>query len=302
MLSHFDWLRLSRTGAELLATLQLFADNPDAPFVQAHLGPPHSALNGPCQRCWIYPPAAKKRRARYCPTCQDILNRAWRLGNTSRNAIVLWGFVNQLPRQLCPGSGFQDSRTLRPRSGQALGTYIHDDNRFLLVLYQRELRPWLQELALYHGADLKGFIQIFPTVGTRHPTMGELISRIVHGEARFPMDRLWVRFFSDLQQVFRPHLSEREGVLTFEIAAFLSTLEMAAVFRTVLRPDEQKLLYKLLHMENVGNAQFYWGRILGHFSQEAKDMLDAWGIRHWSEAQTNLLYELVEYVTYYQSR
>jgi len=130
--------------------------------------------------------------------------------------------------------------------------------------------------------------------------MGELISRIVHGEARFPMDRLWVRFFSDLQQVFRPHLSEREGVLTFEIAAFLSTLEMAAVFRTVLRPDEQKALRELLHMEDTGQAQFYWGRLLGHLSREARDMLSAWGIRQWSKAQINLLYELVEYVAFYQ--
>jgi hypothetical protein len=171
------------------------------------------------------------------------------------------------------------------------------------MLYQRELKPWLQELALYHGADLKGFIQIFPTVGTRYPNMGELISRIVYNESRFPMDRLWVRFFSDLQQVFKPHLYEREGVLTFEVTDFLSTLEMATVFRTVMRPEEQRLLQKLLQMEveDVGNIQFYWGRILSHFSQEAKDMLNAWRIRQWSKAQTDLLFELVQYVTFYQS-
>lgn len=293
MLSHFDWLRLSRTGAELLATLRLFADNSELPS-EGELGPPHSALDGPCQRCWVYPRRSSKRRARYCSTCQDVLSRAWRLGDVSRHAIVTWGFVNQLPRQLGTGSGFQDSRIL--------GTYVHDENHFLLMLYRRELKPWLQELGLYHGADLKGFIQIFPTVGTRRPTMGELVSRIVHNEARFPMDRLWVRFFSDLDQVFKPYLYDREGVLTFEISEFLSVLEMAAVFRTVLRPDEQKLLHELLHMEDVGNIQFYWGRILGHFSQEAKDMVDAWGIRQWSRAQIDLLYELVEYVTFYQSR
>jgi hypothetical protein len=292
MLNHFDWLRQSRTGAELLATLQLFASNDEIPFDRETLGPPHSALSGPCQRCWVYSPSKKRR---YCPMCQEILNRAWRLGGISRNAIVLWGFVNQLPRQLHTGSGFQDSRTL--------GTYVHDENHFLLMLYQRELKPWLQELALYHGADLKGFMQIFPTVGTRYPNMGELISRIVYNESRFPMDRLWVRFFSDLQQVFKPHLYEREGVLTFEITDFLSTLEMATVFRTVMRPEEQRLLQKLVQMEveGVGNVQFYWGRILSHFSQEAKDMLNAWRIRQWPKAQIDLLYELVQYVTFYQS-
>ncbi len=291
LLSCFDWLRLSRTGAELLATLQLLADDPELPL-EGELGPPHSALNGPCQRCWVYPRRAKKRSARYCPVCQDILNRAWRLGNVSRNAIVTWGFVNQLPRQLRTSSGFQDSRIL--------GSYVHDENHFLLMLYQRGLKPWLQELALYHGADLKGFIQIFPTVGTREPNMGEFLSRIIHNEARFPMDRLRVRFFSAPHQIFRPHLYDREGVLTFGIAEFLSVLEMAAVFRTVLRPDEQKALRELLHMEDTGQAQFYWGRLLGHLSREAKDMLNAWGIRQWSRAQINLLYELIEYVAFYQ--
>ena len=292
MLSRFDWVRLSQTGAELLATLQHLAEDPELCSIQQGLGPPLSALSGPCQRCWVYPPPAKKDYARYCPTCHDILTRARRLGYLSRHAIVAWGWVNQLPRQLHTGGGFQDT--------PILGAYIHDEGHFLLMLCQRELKSLLRELVLYHGAGLKGLIQIIPTVGARGASMGELLSRMVYHEGRFPMDRLRVRFFSRPYQVFRPHVYDNRGVLTFEITEFLSLLEMAAVFRTILRPREQEMLHKLLHLEDIGQAQFYWGRLLGCLSQEARDMLTAWNIRQWPEAQIDLLYELVEYVTFYQ--
>ena len=292
MLSPFDWLRLSRTGAELLATLQHLAEDPELASVPEALGPPPSALSGPCQRCWVYPPPVEEHSARYCPTCHDILTRARRLGYISRHAIVIWGWVSQLPRQLHTGLGFQDSHIL--------GTYLHDETHFLLMLCRQELKSLLRELVLYHGAELKGLIQIFPTVGFGKPNMGEFLCRIVHHEGRFPMDRLRVRFLSRRHQIFRLHAYDKQGVLTFEITEFLSMLETAAVFRTILRPGEQKMLYELLHMEDRGEAQFYWGRLLGYLSQEARDMLDAWGIRRWPEAQINLLYRLVGYVTFYQ--
>ena len=292
MLSRFDWVRLSQTGAELLATLQHLAEDPELCSIQQGLGPPLSALSGPCQRCWVYPPPAKKDYARYCPTCHDILTRARRLGYLSRHAIVAWGWVNQLPRQLHTGGGFQDIHIL--------GTYVHDDAHFLLVLYRQELKSLLQELVLYHGAELKGLIQIIPTVGVGGASMGELLSWMIHHERRFPMDQLRVRFFSHPYQVFRPHVYDKMGVLTFEITEFLSMLEMAAVFRTILLPREQKMLYELLSMKDAGEARFYWGRLMGYLSQEAKDMLSAWSIRQWPEAQINLFYQLVEYVTFYQ--
>jgi hypothetical protein len=222
-----------------------------------------------------------------------LLTRAKRLGNTSRQALVVWGFVNQLPRPLRTGDGFQDH--------SVLGTYVHDDSRFLLVMQRRELKPWLQELVLYHGADLKGFLQIFPTVGSDDASMGEVLCRVVHHEARFPLDVLRIRFFSAFHQVFRPHIYDQEGILTFEITEFLSLLEMAAVFRTILRPNEQKMLQELLGLDDPGQAQFYWGRFLGYVSQEARDMLTAWGVRQWSKAQARLFYELIEHVSYYQS-
>ena len=170
------------------------------------------------------------------------------------------------------------------------------------MLHRRALQPWLQDVALYHGADLKGFLQIFPTTGIGDVGMGELLCRIVHNESRFPMDRLRVRFFADPDQIFIPHLLEREGVLTFDFADFLRTLEMASVFRSILRPDDQQTLYELLRMPETGETQFYWGRLFGALRPEARDMLEAWKIRHWSPAQINLLYDLIQYVAFYQSR
>ncbi len=68
----------------------------------------------------------------------------------------------------------------------------------------------------------------------------------------------------------------------------------------MLKPDEQKILYRLLHMTNTAQAQLYWGRFWGALAPEARDMLSAWGIRTWSLYQVNLLYELVDYVALYQ--
>lgn len=290
MLAPFDLLRLSLTGSELLATMRLIADSAELPTA-GELGPPRSALDGPCVRCWVYPRQVHRRVSRYCPTCKSILTNAWRLRGISPRIILLWGFVNKLPRQL------QD----RNKSGSPVGVYIRDENHFLLALYYRDLKTWLREMMLYYGDELKGLIQIFPTTGGHGPTMGELLIRIVHNDSRFPMDRLRVRFFSKVNQIFCPHTYDKEGVLTFDMIDFLSMLEMASVFRAKLRPEEQRLLYKLLSAEDIGNIQFYWGRVMGYFDQGVRDMLNAWKVRYWSEAQANLFYKLIEYVELYQS-
>ena len=321
MLERFDWLRRSGTGAELLATLQywetaswrademLAAASPSslaqeqppanqeardqaAPHATpialgAAPGPPHSALHGPCARCWLYPTTGRPR-SRYCPTCEEILGRARRLDAVVRSTVFVWGFVNRPPRQ--PAAGF---RNLHP-----LATYVHDDRHFLTALHQRELKPWLQELLLYHGDDLKGVLQVFPALSAKEPTAGEVLVRLSHREARFPLDRLRVGFFPAIKHVFHPRLYEREGVLTFDVSDFLNTLELAAVFISVLYPDEQKFLYRLLHTEESNEAQFMWGRFLGALRPEARDMLNAWGLRQWSLPQVNLLYELVDYVRF----
>lgn len=288
MLGPFDWLRRSRNGPELLATLRYLEAAPELPAKDGEPGPPPSALNGPCRRCWIYPRA----RGGYCITCRAILDEAWKLRDLVSEAVVVWGFVNRLPRQR-PGGGSATEKRI-------LGAYAPDERHFLLMLRQQELKPWLQELVLYHGTDLKGLLQVFPPADGKSALMGDLLALVIHQEARFPPDQLRVRFFSRLAQVFHPRPYEREGVLNFTITDFLNTLDLATIFRTVLRPDEQKMLYKLLHTADSAEAQFLWGRFLGMLSQEARDMLNAWGVRQWSEYQISLLYELVDYVAFYR--
>ena len=113
------------------------------------------------------------------------------------------------------------------------------------------------------------------------------------------MDQLRVRFYSAPHQIMKPHTRDKQGLLTFEVSEFLSLLEMAAVFRTILRPTEQELLYQLVNLEDTSEEQFYWGRFMGFLSQEAKDMLNAWRIRQWPKGRIKLLYELVDYVAFY---
>jgi hypothetical protein len=217
MLDRFDWLRRSRTGAEFLATLRCFQAMPELFTGGGEFGPPFSALNGPCWRCWVYPRGGTSPRTGYCPICQAILDGAGEYGITSRYAAVIWGYVNRLPRSARAGSG-------------TLGAYICDERHFLVAMVQQELKPWLQELLLYDGEELKGLLQVFPTVGLKEPSMGELLAHIVHREARFPPDRLRVSFFPALRQVFHSRTYEKEGVLTFEATEFLNTLELATVF------------------------------------------------------------------------
>lgn len=292
MLNSFDWIRQSYTGAELLATIKCLEEKPDL-FNVEEIGPPHSALDGPCQRCWTYPRAPSSyKTSRYCKSCWAILARASQLGRISRRAIAVWGFVNRLPKQLESGESFQDA--------VILGTYVHDQNHFLLMMHRQQLKTWLQELAIYHGTELKGHIQILPTTGVGTGlSMGDVLCRAIYYETRFPMDQLRIRFFSAPHQLLRPHVYDQRGILTFEASEFLSLLEMAAVFRTLLRPETQQILHELLHLEDTSEEQFYWGRFLSYLSPEAKDMLNAWKIRQWPRHRIELLYKLVDYVAFY---
>lgn len=292
MLSSFDWVRLSRTGAELLATLEFVKTRPDIfPSAEEDVGPPFSALDSPCQRCWVYAPLPGRR---YCRACQSVLARAAHLSRRSYAAVVVWGFVNQLPRQLWASEGFYREHTW--------GDYVRDEHHFLLVMHRRQLKPWLQELALYHGSDLKGIIQVLPTSGTKFESaMGNILCLAAYQEARFSMDRLHVRFFSAPHQLLHPHTRDRAGLLTFDVPDFLSLLETAAVFRSLLRPEEQKSLYELLKLEDPGEEQFYWGRFTASLNQDTRDMLSAWRVRQWPKSRVKLLYELVDYVGLYQT-
>ncbi len=299
MLSIFDWLRRSRSGAELLAILKYSVTDSDLFPIEGKPGSPLSAFDRPCRRCWIYPcmttenPDMSSDTSDCCRSCQAITDKAKTMGHTSRQAIIVWGFVTHIPEQLQAETkkGFYAEKVI--------GSYIHDENHFLLTIHRRELKTWLQELLIYEGTALKGLIQVFPTTGEgKRGTMGEILCRAVHQEARFPMNMLRVRFFSSPFQVFAPHTRDDKGLLTFEATEFLRLLEMAEIFRSLLKPDEQKALQQLIGLKDKREEQFYWGRFMGHLSQEAKDMLGAWKIRQWSAHQLKLLYELIEYASY----
>ncbi len=303
MLNTFDWLRRCHSGAELLATLEYSQVDTYLLPPEEEIGPPLSAFERPCPRCWIYPglkPEALSPKFRdnakhgYCRSCLAITNRSKALGNVSRVCVVIWGCVSHVPDQLLTRDGFY--------ADKAIGSYIHDEHRFLLLIHRRELKTWIQELLIYHGSDMRGLFHIFPTTGGgQRGSMGEILCGAIYHESRFPMDMLRVRFFSNPFQVFSPGDRDEKGLLTFEAAEFLRLLEMTEIFRSFLRPEEQKALHELVRLKNRKEEQFYWGRFMGYLSQQAKDMLNAWKIRQWPKNRIRLLYELTDYVHYHQN-
>ena len=284
MLNSFDWIRLSHTGTELLATLKClkeFIPKPDS------LGPPHSAIDSPCLRCWIYPrlPDSEGIEHLYCQSCQLIIDRSHGMVYNIRRMTVIWGFVNILPRQLRDEKAFNVN---------IIGSYIHDKNHFLLVIDRKYLKPWTEEIIIYNGSDMRGLIQIFPTTGV---SMGDMICRAMHQEANRPMDKLRVRFHSTPRKLLTPHIFDQKGILTFDISDFLSLLEMATIFRVLLKPEEQQMLHDILSIKDPLEEQFYWGRFQGNLNQKTKDMLNSWKLREWTKERIKLLYEIVDYVT-----
>lgn len=286
MLTPFDWLRRAESGAELLATLDLL-EGPDFPYIR-EMGPPLSAFSTPCQRCWIYPQLDNNI---YCNNCYSILHQARRRTIRTYQFILVWGYLNRLPRFL--------ETPFQPLEGLPAGQiYRHDNHRFLMAMPKRSLQPWLQELMLYHGTELTGFLQAFPTMGRGDSTnMTDVFCRLVNRENTQPMNQLWIRFYSLAHHVFRPHTREQAGLLTFNVVDFLAIMEMSLVFRSILRPHEQEMLRELLTMTMTDSEeQFYWGRFLGVLNQKAKDMLEAWKVRRWSHERVKMLYELTDYV------
>ncbi|OEU52796.1 MAG: hypothetical protein BA872_02425 [Desulfobacterales bacterium C00003060] len=291
MLSIFDWLRRCRSGAELLATMKCHVLEPHLFPNQEEIGSPFCFSDGPCQRCWIYPPCRTSSRLKYCKACMAIMRRAAKLGDASRRSVVIWAFVNRVPGQLQRSEGFYKN--------DVTCFYVHDDNHFLMMMNRYKLKAWLQELLIYHGPDLKGLIQIFSTTGeTRKGGMGDILCRAVHQESRFPMDQLRIRFFPDPYQLLTPHVRDKEGLLTFEVTEFLRLLEMTTIFRALLPPREQEMLRDLTNLNDSKEEHFYWGRFMGYLSPEAKDMLSSWNLRQWPKNRIRLLYELANYAPF----
>lgn len=292
MLTQFDWLRRCKTGAELIATLNYFSNYPDLNLSDLKQGMPFSAIGRLCHRCSIYVPVyQRKKHHRYCRFCKKILQLRQQFIPRSRYAIMIWGYVNEVPRHV------QKTKT----SNSVHGVYIHDEKRFLISLSQKHIKEWLQELVIYSGTGLKGLLQIFPSVGQlQNLNMGDYLAWAIHHETTLPMDQLRIRFFTSPRQLINPKAREQDGLLTFNISEFINMLDMVEVFRTNLRPHEQKELYELLNLNDTKEEHFYWGRFLGQLSQEAKDMLTAWKIRQWSKNQINFLYHLIRYVVFHQ--
>ena len=286
MLKNFDWIRRCRSGTELLATLVYLSEDPAFSSDEEKIGPPHSALDSPCERCWIYP---REEGGRYCRFCKAILARARKVYRLLPNSAMIWGYVNQLPGSL--RNGEEASRS------HILGAYVHDEHHFLAMMQRRWIKRWIQEWVIQHGADLKGVVQIVPSMAPK-PTigMGDILCKAIHNETSLPMDKMRVRFYSAPMQMITTRKRDRKRLLDFEISEFLGLLEMAEVFRVLLRPNEQKELFELLTLNDAKEEQFYWGRFVTFLDQRAKDMLAAWNIRKWPRSRIQLLYEVVDYV------
>ncbi len=289
MLEPFDWIRRCKSGSELLATLDSLDTDPGLFDGRDGPGPPITLFDRPCRRCWVYPPAGGA--ATLCKACRAVMAGNDRRKDDRAWSAAIWAHVNRLPAGLAGRTGFYADRIQ--------GAFVRDERHFLLILERRRLKAWLQETLVYHGAALKGLFQVFPAVsGAGKRSMGEILCRAVQLDARFPMDVLRVRFYPKPNQLFFPKKRDQQGVLTFEVTAFLRLLEMSRVLRSLLRPDAQDLLRELLELKDKSEEQFYWGRFMGMLTPEARDMLEAWRIRTWARPQVQLLYEMFNYAEY----
>lgn len=290
MLSIFDWLRRSRSGAELLSTLYHLESTPQVFQKKGEIGPPTSGVDGPCIRCWIHP-RVEEPYGPFCEICGTILSRISSFDRLSRRCVITWGFVNFLPTPLLQKKGGKTPNTLP--------FYSPDQNHFLMAMESYRLKDWLQDVLLHHGSELRGLMTFFPTLGNRAPhRMGDALCRVIHQDSRFPMNKLRVRFFSEPHQVSAAHRREKEGLLTFEASEFLGLLEMTSIFRARLHPNEQRMVKEIIALKDPREKGFYWGRLMSLISQEAKDMLSAWNFRQWPENRIKLLYELIDYVPF----
>ena len=295
MLTAFDWIRRVRSGSELLAILQMLRQEPGCfTRLQAILGfdvygPPPNALAMPCERCWLYP---RLSTSIYCIACRVIRDGTRESSLPARDALVIWGHVNRVPQPL--------RQQLRFGPVELLGNFSHDAHHLLLMLRRQDLQSWLQELLLYYGAELRGYLQFFPSVGINDDGlgMGDLLCQAIRNESYFPLDRLRLRFYVRPHHLLLPQNFDRDQLLTYEASEFVSLLEMAVIYRSVLPPTDQAILYELLTNTEEREAGFYWGRLMGVLNQQGRDLLEAWNIRLWPEHRVHFFYELTRYVAY----
>jgi len=294
MQSIFDWIRFCRTGGEVIATLEYFKHNPVDRLAEIKaLAGPITADQAPCSRCWRHPAYSRKAGAyrAHCRTCEWIVKTAGSRSQQSSHSIVIWGHVDRLPEHLVSQSGLY---------GRVDVLSHHTDSRhFLLVMDRRTVREWIRETMLYHGSDLKGFIQCFPTSGQMvSGNMGERICVAAHYDNLFPMDRLLIRLYVKTQYLDHPSRFQNKGIFTYAVQEFIRMLDMAAIFRSLLNPQEQELLKTLAAVKSEDESRFSWGRLIGALSPEARDMLSSWNFRSWTQDQIATLYAFFDYVDF----
>ncbi len=288
MLTNFDWLRICRDGSELLAVLELIATQPHILSQETQLGHPLAGLTHPCQRCWILPKQESFRK-NFCQTCSDIQRHKKKFSKQAYHSVIIWGEVNQIPRPV------HDCFRQKNFWG-----FVRDPQHFLAVLPKIKLKFWLQDIMVYHGSEIEGVLVIFPTAGeSPRGNMSDVLCTYIFDASRtIPNNRLWVRFYPRPFDFFNANTREKHGLIPLEITEFIHMLEMASIFRSLLRPDIRDILFTLLKIEDFQEEQFYWGRFMAKLTPESKDMLNAWNIRRWPKEHVKLLYDLTIFVPF----
>ncbi|MBF0121005.1 MAG: hypothetical protein HQK79_19420 [Desulfobacterales bacterium] len=225
MLNTFDFIRIAKSGSELIATIQYLTEKSYILFTN-ELGPPLSGVVWPCQRCWFYS-CLPSYGERHCEACSSILKLESESRKLIRSTFVLWGFVNKIPFPLTPGQKFLD---ITPTA-----SYVFDEHHFIIILNRSEIKKCLKEIVNIHKLDLVGLIQIFPVKGSSlKGTMADILSHVTYQENRFPMDYLRIRFFSKPYHIFEAREKDKDKILTFEISEFLKILDLPSIFRPLL--------------------------------------------------------------------
>jgi len=286
MQNAFDWLRICRSGSELMATLDLVSDEPDLPGIVAKeecLGIPQAAFDGPCLRCKYY---SRLPDNHLCYFCNNVMVREAIIRSFARHCVALWHYVNFPLKRI-------------PKTSYEIFHYQVDKNRYICCTNRWNLKNFLQEIMMIQGPEWRGVIQIFPVFqGGETLTMSDMLCSAIFDEKSMIQDRLYVKFFATPFQFVHKKEREREGKLIFEVTDFIGYIEMAEIFKKGLYLEEQDRLRQVLDIEDPSEKQFYWGRFLAQVRPEARDFLDSWKLKNWTPSQISLFYELLSFAKF----
>jgi len=286
MQNAYDWLRICKSGSELIATIDLVTDEPYLPEIMVKedcLGPPQTAFDGPCLRCQYF---SRMPNHHLCYFCDHVIVREKSVRSFAPHCVTIWGFVNFPFRKI-------------PQTKHEIFTYNVDHNRFICCTNRWNLKMLLQEIMMIQGPDWLGTLQIFPAFqGGETMNMSDMLCSAIFDEKALIQDRLYIKFFASPFQFVHKKEREREGKLIFDAIDFIGYLEMAEIFKRGLYLEEQDRLKELLEIQDVSEKQFYWGRFLAQVRPEARDFLDSWNMRKWSKSQVSLFYELLDFAKF----